>query len=151
MPDEEIGGADGSQKFAQSEEFRKLNVGLVLDEGQASPGDEFRVFYADRMPRRMIVKATGSPGHGSRMFDGTAIEKLMECAEAIARFRDSQFDMVKAGITPASEVISVNPVYMKAGTPTPSVSNLVGFAQLYGLVKFIFIFPYTLLNELTQV
>ncbi|KAJ4753222.1 Aminoacylase [Rhynchospora pubera] len=120
VPDEEIGGADGAEKFARSEEFRKLNVGLVLDEGQASPTDEFRIFYADRSPWRLFVKATGSPGHGSRMYDGTAIEKLMDCAEAIARFRDSQFDMVKAGISPASEVISINPVYMKAGTPSPS-------------------------------
>jgi aminoacylase len=138
VPEEEIGGADGSQKFAQSEEFRKLNVGLVLDEGQASPGDAFRVFYADRLPWTLIVKATGSPGHGSRMYDGTAMERLLDCAEAIARFRDNQFDMVKAGIRPASEVISVNPVYMKAGIPSPSVSNISGLSQFYGLIKFIF-------------
>ncbi|XP_020091095.1 aminoacylase-1-like [Ananas comosus] len=120
VPDEEIGGADGAARLAASEEFRGLNVGFVLDEGQASPTDEFRVFYADRSPWRLIVKAAGPPGHGSRMFDGGAVENLMNCAEAVARFRESQFDLVKAGLMAASEVISVNPVYMKAGIPSPT-------------------------------
>ncbi|PKU77138.1 amidohydrolase [Dendrobium catenatum] len=122
VPDEEIGGADGNEKFVASQEFRMLNVGFVLDEGQASPTDEFRVFYADRLPWSLIVNAVGAPGHGSKMYDGSAAENLMECVEAIVRFRDSQFDLVKAGIRAGSEVISVNPVYLKAGTPTPTVS-----------------------------
>ncbi|CAL9187592.1 unnamed protein product [Musa hybrid cultivar] len=120
VPDEEIGGADGAARFAASEQFRALNVGFVLDEGQASPTDEFRVFYADRSPWSLIVRAVGAPGHGSRMFDGGAMENLMDCVEAIARFRESQFDQVKSGSKAASEVISVNPVYMKAGTPSPT-------------------------------
>lgn len=32
-PDEEIGGHDGAEKFAESEEFGNMNVGIVLDEG----------------------------------------------------------------------------------------------------------------------
>ncbi|XP_065045050.1 uncharacterized protein LOC135677077 isoform X1 [Musa acuminata AAA Group] len=120
VPDEEIGGADGAARFAASEQFRALNVGFVLDEGQASPTDEFRVFYADRSPWSLIVRSVGAPGHGSRMFDGGAMENLMDCVEAIARFRESQFDQVKSGSKAASEVISVNPVYMKAGTPSPT-------------------------------
>ncbi|CAN0916958.1 Acy1 [Linum grandiflorum] len=32
-PDEEIGGHDGAELFAQSDAFRSLNVGIVLDEG----------------------------------------------------------------------------------------------------------------------
>ncbi|KAI3952687.1 hypothetical protein MKX01_013649 [Papaver californicum] len=34
VPDEEIGGADGAAKFAGSEEFKGLNIGFMLDEGQ---------------------------------------------------------------------------------------------------------------------
>lgn len=122
VPDEEIGGADGAGKFAVSEHFRALNVGFVLDEGQASPTDEYRVFYADRSPWSLIVRAVGPPGHGSRMCDGGAMENLMDCVEAVARFRESQFDQVKSGSKAGSEVISVNPVYMKAGIPSPTVS-----------------------------
>ncbi|KAJ0984519.1 hypothetical protein J5N97_002875 [Dioscorea zingiberensis] len=120
VPDEEIGGADGAARFAESDEFKELNVGFVLDEGQASPTDEFRVFYADRLPWSLIVKAVGSPGHGSRLYDGAALENLMECVEAIARFRDNQFDLVKEGLRASSEVISVNTIYMKAGIPSPT-------------------------------
>lgn len=120
VPDEEVGGAHGAARFSASEEFRALNVGFVIDEGQASPGEAFRVFYADRTPWKLIVKASGQPGHGSRMYDGVAMENLMDTVEAVARFRDAQFDLVKSGQKPASEVISVNPVYLKAGTPSPT-------------------------------
>lgn len=33
VPDEEIGGRDGAHKFAESDVFRDMNVGIVLDEG----------------------------------------------------------------------------------------------------------------------
>ncbi|XP_039805544.1 aminoacylase-1-like isoform X2 [Panicum virgatum] len=120
VPDEEIGGMDGFEKFAQSEEFRALNIGFMLDEGQASPTDVFRVFYADRLVWRLIVKAAGAPGHGSRMFDGAAVDNLMDCLETVSGFREAQFGMVKAGERGPGEVVSVNPVYMKAGIPSPT-------------------------------
>lgn len=122
VPDEEIGGFDGAAKFTSSEEFRVLNVGFLLDEGQANPGEEFRVFYADRCPWNLVIRAQGMPGHGSRMYDNSAMENLMKSVEMITRFRDSQFDIVKAGKAANSEVVSVNPVYLKAGIPSPTVS-----------------------------
>ncbi|KAL2317784.1 hypothetical protein Fmac_031660 [Flemingia macrophylla] len=115
VPDEEIGGLHGAAKFVESDHFRQLNVGFALDEGQASPGDEFRVFYADRIPWNVKIRARGSPGHGSRMFDSSAAENLMQSVEAVSRFRESQFDLVKAGKALNAEVVSVNPVYVKAG------------------------------------
>ncbi|KAI4976292.1 hypothetical protein ZWY2020_049899 [Hordeum vulgare] len=120
VPDEEIGGEDGHEKFVQSEEFRALNVGFMLDEGQASPTDVHRVFYADRLVWKLIVKATGPPGHGSKMFDGAAVGNLMDCIETVAGYRDAQFDKVKSGKCGPGEVVSVNPVYMNAGTPSPT-------------------------------
>ncbi|KAL4036290.1 hypothetical protein IC575_005018 [Cucumis melo] len=120
VPDEEIGGSDGVAKFVQSKEFKELNVGFMMDEGQASPGDEFRVFYADRSPWSLIIKAKGTPGHGSRMYDNSAMENLMKSVEIISRFRESQFEIVKAGEAANSEVISVNPVFVNAGIPSPT-------------------------------
>jgi aminoacylase len=130
VPDEEIGGGDGFMKFAQSEEFRALNIGFMLDEGQASPTGVFRVFYADRLVWRLIVKAVGAPGHGSKMFDGAAVDNLMDCVETVARFREAQFGMVKAGERGPGEVVSVNPVYMTAGIPSPTVSVVTSTNQL---------------------
>ncbi|GER40335.1 aminoacylase family protein [Striga asiatica] len=124
VPDEEIGGFDGMTKFVESREFRELNLGFVLDEGQTSVNDEFRVFFADRTPWHLVIKATGMPGHGSRMYDNSAMENLMKSVEVIMKFRENNFDMVKAGLAMNSEVISVNPVFMKAGIPSAS-----GFAM----------------------
>lgn len=137
VPDEEIGGVDGFEKFAESEEFRALNIGFMLDEGQASPTDVFRVFYADRLVWRLIVKAAGAPGHGSRMFDGAAVDNLMDCVETIAGFREAQFGMVKAGKRGPGEVVSVNPVYMKAGIPSPTVRKVLLLSTVVTLLSLV--------------
>lgn len=118
VPDEEIGGFDGMAKFVQSKEFKQMNVGFFLDEGQASTNDKYRVFYADRSPWNVVIKAIGMPGHGSRMFDNTAMENLMKSVEVVSKFRENQFDLVKAGRLANSEVISANPVYLKSGIPS---------------------------------
>ena len=34
IPDEEIGGHDGAEKLAESNAFKELDVGIVLDEGE---------------------------------------------------------------------------------------------------------------------
>ncbi|VVA95385.1 unnamed protein product [Arabis nemorensis] len=96
VPEEEIGGFDG----------------------QASPGDEYRFFYGDRTPWNLIIRAEGIPGHGAKLYDNGAMENLMKSVELIARFRETQFDIVKAGKAAYSEVVSINPVYLKAGTPS---------------------------------
>ncbi|PKU87840.1 aminoacylase [Dendrobium catenatum] len=118
VPDEEIGGHDGAEAFAKSEKFRGLNVGVVLDEGLASPSEDYRVFYAERSPWWMVIKARGAPGHGARMYDGSAMENLAKSLEVIRRFRASQFDLVKSGRKAEGEVVSVNMVFFNAGTPS---------------------------------
>lgn len=128
VPDEEIGGHEGVELFVASKEFKELNVGLVLDEGLASPGEEYRVFYAERSPWWLTIKAKGAPGHGAKLYDGSAMENLMKSVEAIRRFRTAQFDLVKSGEKAEGDVVSVNFAYLKAGTPTPTV----------GLFKFLF-------------
>ncbi|KAK7349049.1 hypothetical protein VNO80_23892 [Phaseolus coccineus] len=125
-PDEEIGGHDGAEKFAQSEIFQRMNVGVVLDEGLASPDAHYRAFYAERSPWWMVIKAVGAPGHGSKLYDNSAMENLLKSIESIRRFRASQLDLIKAGLKAEGDVVSVNMVFLKAGTPSPSgfVMNL---------------------------
>uniref|UniRef100_A0A1D1XEP2 N-acyl-aliphatic-L-amino acid amidohydrolase n=1 Tax=Anthurium amnicola TaxID=1678845 RepID=A0A1D1XEP2_9ARAE len=126
VPDEEIGGSDGAGAFAASEEFRAMGVGVVLDEGLASPGEDYRVFYGEMSPWWTVIRASGAPGHGAKLFDNSAMENLMKSVEMITRFRAAQFHLVKAGVKAEGEVISVNMVYLKAGTPSPTgfVMNL---------------------------
>uniref|UniRef100_A0A9I9DJD0 COPA/B second beta-propeller domain-containing protein n=1 Tax=Cucumis melo TaxID=3656 RepID=A0A9I9DJD0_CUCME len=92
----EIGGSHGAAKFVQSKELKELNVGSLWS---------------------LIIKAKGTPGHGSRMYDNSAMENLMKSVEIISRFRESQFEIVKVGEAANSEVISVNPVFINAGIP----------------------------------
>ena len=49
VPDEEIGGMTGFAPFLDSKEFKELNVGFALDEGQASPNDTFCLYYTERL------------------------------------------------------------------------------------------------------
>jgi aminoacylase len=121
VPEEEVGGDDGAAKFVSSPEFQKLNVGFNLDEGLASPGSAYRVFNGERSPWWLKIKATGAPGHGSKLYDGSAFQNLLQSIELINKFREEQFNLVKSGAKAEGEVTSVNGVYLKAGTPTPTV------------------------------
>lgn len=48
VPDEEIGGVLGMKSFVKTDDFKALNVGFSMDEGHASPTDEYVVAYAER-------------------------------------------------------------------------------------------------------
>lgn len=126
VPDEEIGGHDGAELFADSDIFHDMNVGVALDEGLASPNENYRLFYGERCPWWLVIRATGAPGHGAKLYDNTAMENLFKSIETVRRFRASQFDLVKAGLKAEGEVVSVNMVALRAGTPTPTgfVMNL---------------------------
>jgi len=50
VPDEEIGGTDGMKAFVESECFRSLNIGYVLDEGIPCPFDSLLLFNDERVP-----------------------------------------------------------------------------------------------------
>uniref|UniRef100_A0A2P2M3F5 Aminoacylase-1 n=1 Tax=Rhizophora mucronata TaxID=61149 RepID=A0A2P2M3F5_RHIMU len=99
---------------------------LLLRTGLASPNENYRAFFAERSPWWLVIKATGTPGHGAKLFDNSAMENLLKSIESIRRFRASQFDLVKSGLKAEGEVISVNMVFLKAGTPSPTgfVMNL---------------------------
>ncbi|KAG6551729.1 hypothetical protein Mapa_006818 [Marchantia paleacea] len=126
VPDEEIGGADGAEAFVESHDFEELDVAVVVDEGMASMDDSYRVFNREKIMWSFVIKAAGSPGHGSRLFDGMAVDNLREALNRVAAFRERQLNVLKAGDVAEGEVVSVNNVYLKAGTPTPTgfVMNL---------------------------
>ena len=98
------------------------NIILFGKTGLASPNENYRLFYAERTARWLVIKATGAPGHGAKLYDNSAMENLFKSIESIRRFRASQFDFVKAGLKAEGEVISVNMAFLKAGTPSPAVS-----------------------------
>jgi aminoacylase len=59
-PDEEIGGADGMGQLLASAELGSLQpIGFALDEGLANPRNAFTVFYGERTPWWLLVRAKG--------------------------------------------------------------------------------------------
>uniref|UniRef100_A0A0K0DMW4 M20_dimer domain-containing protein n=1 Tax=Angiostrongylus cantonensis TaxID=6313 RepID=A0A0K0DMW4_ANGCA len=70
-------GVDGMKKFVQMPEFRELNLGFMLDEGLASETSTYKVYYGERNPWWVEITCSGSPGHGSKFIENTAVEKLV--------------------------------------------------------------------------
>jgi len=90
LPDEEVGGGDGAAKLVSAEEFKRLNLGLVLDEGLANPLNAYTFFYGERAPWWVKISATGPAGHGSRFIPRSAIEKLSDVISQVYKYRAIQ-------------------------------------------------------------
>ncbi|CAL8253884.1 unnamed protein product [Gadus morhua 'NCC'] len=90
VPDEEVGGHKGMETFVTHPEFQKLNIGFALDEGLASPGEAFTVFYGERNPWWITIHCPGNPGHGSRFVENTAAEKLRSIINSFMDFRETE-------------------------------------------------------------
>ncbi|KAH8241931.1 hypothetical protein KR038_000775, partial [Drosophila bunnanda] len=90
VADEEMGGRHGMRPFVHTEDFRKLNVGFGMDEGLASPTEEFPVFYAERSVWRVYFHISGTAGHGSLLLPNTAGEKLNYIVGKMMGFRKLQ-------------------------------------------------------------
>ncbi|KAJ1569471.1 adenylate cyclase, partial [Nowakowskiella sp. JEL0078] len=121
VPDEEIGGADGMHKFIETADFAKLNVGFALDEGYANPDDAYSVFYGERAPWWIKIKATGSAGHGSQFLGQVATLQLMKVINKFIAFRESEQRRLKIGKNTdgsplqLGDVTTTNLTMLKAG------------------------------------
>ena len=87
VPEEEVGGHDGMQKFVLTEEFKRLNVGFSLDEGLAGPDEVFPLYYGERNVFWVKISCPGNPGHGSRFLENTAAEKVQVVVNNLLAFR----------------------------------------------------------------
>lgn len=118
VPDEEVGGVLGMMPFVQSNEFRALNVGFSLDEGIASPTDEFIVFYSERSIWEIEFICNGQSGHGSLLLKGTPGEKIHYIIDKFAQFRRQE-----------SAKLSDNAEFKIGDVTTVNLTMLSGGAQ----------------------
>ncbi|KAH8318165.1 hypothetical protein KR074_011686 [Drosophila pseudoananassae] len=95
VADEELGGRLGMRPFVTTNDFRALNVGFGLDEGLASPNEEFPVFYAERAVWRVYFNISGTAGHGSLLLPNTAGEKLNYIVSKMMEMRKSQLQRLE--------------------------------------------------------
>lgn len=114
VPDEEIGGVDGMGQFVKSRVFRKLGVGVALDEGLPHDQSQFNVYYGERQTWWLVVRVTGDPGHGATLPEVTASQITHGIVARAFEFRKDIADRVKGGEN-IGDVVGVNVAYMKAG------------------------------------
>lgn len=124
--DEEIGGVEGMKKFVHTDEFRRLNIGFALDEGLASPNDEYALSNGERCIWRefeiflyflfylfvlldLHIHVPGQPGHGSLLLDNTPGEKVAYILNKFYEFRRSEQQKLKDNPTyTVGDVTTVN-------------------------------------------
>ncbi|KAK5639959.1 hypothetical protein RI129_010770 [Pyrocoelia pectoralis] len=115
-PDEEIGGAEGMRAFVKTPEFRDLNVGFALDEGMASPTNEFVLFYGERCIWYIIIHCMGQPGHGSLLLKNTAGQKLQYLLSKVYEFRAQQEKKLESDSSlTIGDVMSINVTQIQGG------------------------------------
>ncbi|KNC82183.1 hypothetical protein SARC_05522 [Sphaeroforma arctica JP610] len=115
VPDEEIGGADGMQKFCATQHFRNLNVGFALDEGLASASERCEVYVGERAPFWFNLTAAGTPGHGSLFIENTASMRLLSVLQKFVNLRNKNDAERKANNLTNGRVMSVNITKINGG------------------------------------
>jgi len=106
VPEEEVGGHDGMQKWVHTDHFKSMNVGFGLDEGLASPDEEIPAYFGERNVFWVKIICPGSPGHGSRFVENTPgakaqymINKLLEYREKEKKRLDANPDFTLGNVT----------------------------------------------------
>jgi len=116
VPDEEMGGALGMDAFAQTDDFRALNVGYALDEGSVSQTNEIKVINDERCTWRMEFVCHGITGHGSILFENTTGEKITYLISQFMLKRKAELDnMNELNLTSYDNVTSINLTILKGG------------------------------------
>ncbi|KAJ3362436.1 adenylate cyclase [Allomyces javanicus] len=129
VPDEEIGGHDGMEKFIHTPEWTALNAGLVLDEGLGNPDNAYKVYHGERAPWWIKVSVKGETGHGSQFIENTPGPKLQRVMAKFLAFRDEQEAQLKAGVRPdgrpfsLGDVTTVNLTMLNGGVQMNVIPN----------------------------
>lgn len=114
VPDEEIGGFTGTKELVETDYFKQLNVGFVVDEGHAS-GDlnMFDLKVAERKPIQVRVFGKGDQAHGSKLHCFNAVHELVNFLGEIAKLH-SQQQQASEGNDPG-KFLSLNISSLEAG------------------------------------
>jgi len=101
------------------DEFKRLNVGVAIDEGLANPRDAYTLFYGERTLWWIRITANGNVGHGSRFIEGAAVDKLHAVCHKFLEYRASQKSKYDAatecGCKTLGDFTTVNLTNIKAG------------------------------------
>ena len=86
-----------------------------MDEGLANPGEEYMLYYSERLPWWVEVTVTGQPGHGSQFIPDSAGERLRAVIDRFMDYRQTQKDKMEKNNLPIGEVTTVNLTMLEGG------------------------------------
>ncbi len=112
VPDEERGGSKGTAELIVSDDFKKLNIGFVLDEGRTCE-DAILIKVDERKPLQIRLVAHGELAHGSLLTANNPVHTLVQCLEKIVALHKENQE--KVGDKEAGELLSTNVTSLMAG------------------------------------
>lgn len=114
VPDEEIGGFKGTKEFVQTQEFKQLNIGFIIDEGHASGKDNILdIKVAERKPIQIRITSKGQLAHGSHLECQNAIHELVLFLKQILLIHQKQQEQIVH--KQPGELLSCNVTSLTAG------------------------------------
>ena len=122
VPDEEPLGSRGMKLFCESEEFRALGVGVVLDEGLAREDVAMNAYYGERHLFWATITFKGNPGHGSMFIADTAVGKMTKFLNTALKYREEQQRKHSGGVC-ISDVNTINIGMIHGGIQANVVPN----------------------------
>lgn len=114
VPDEELGGFTGTKQFVETDFFKQLNIGFIIDEGHAS-GDAQRldIKVSERKPIQIQINSQGQMGHGSHLKSENAIHELVQFLNQMVQLHTKQQKLV--GLKKPGQLLSCNITSLSAG------------------------------------
>ena len=146
VPDEEVGGHDGMEKWVTKDTFLELNPIFAFDEGLASPTNCFKLYYGERAPFWIKIKSTGVAGHGSLLLENVSTLKLLQVLNKVKEFRDIQVakqengakigDLTSANITmlTSGKQVNIVPEYAEASVDIRVTPHMT-FLEMENLIS----------------
>ena len=62
----------------------------IFTRGLANAGEAYKVYYGERAPWWVKIRAEGSVGHGSQFIENTAADKLNGIISKLLKFRETE-------------------------------------------------------------
>jgi aminoacylase len=114
VPDEEIGGFTGTQQFIETDFFKQMNAGFIIDEGVPS-GDKEKIFIkiAERRPLQIRITTQGASAHGSKLSAFNAVHELVAILHELTGIHHEQ--QKQRNNTPDGLLLSVQITSLSAG------------------------------------
>lgn len=123
VPEEEIGGEEGMKLFTKTEEFKKLNIGIALDESITSENDAMILFYGEKCLWQFDIYCEGQTGHGSLLLDNTPGEKVAYLLQKFYDFRKDQEKNLRENHNSLGDVTTINCTKISGGVQDNVIPN----------------------------